>query len=61
MDPNATLKELLEVVERIEKEFFTEGEAICVNDLGTLIEGVVNLDEWLSKGGFLPDRWNKGR
>lgn len=30
-------------------------------DVTLLVESVQALDEWLSKGGFLPADWSKGR
>ena len=56
MDPDATLKEILNAI----KEFEAGS-----NEDDTLMAayGVINafedLDKWLSKGGFLPERWKR--
>lgn len=47
MDPNATLVRI--------RELINDGDSADV----LLIEAFNNLDEWLSKGGFLPNDWNK--
>lgn len=54
MDPNETLRELLKLAESVpscEEEFQDD-----VARMGELIEA---LDGWLTKGGFLPRRWEK--
>jgi hypothetical protein len=70
MDPNANLKEQMEVAAEIQQLW-----AGC-NDDGTLpreqmeqaselalrlSELVLSLDHWLSKGGFLPAQWETRR
>lgn len=58
MDPNANLKEQLEQV-----QLLLYGKALSADDYvevaGRLAELVEALDEWLSKGGFLPGRWER--
>ncbi len=52
MDPNAMLEEILYVVKYrndLHPEF----------DYSSLLDAISNLDEWLSKGGFLPERWER--
>jgi hypothetical protein len=51
MDPNENLKNQLALAAQIEKE---SGHSDDVRDLVELIRV---LDEWLNKGGFLPNRW----
>lgn len=54
MDPNATLKRILELVEEIHS---TDNPNYLANRAPELAEAVEALDEWLSRGGFLPTRW----
>lgn len=51
MDPNATLERLREIV-----QWWNEGDADA-SDLETAVELVESLDQWLSKGGYLPADW----
>jgi hypothetical protein len=46
MDPTATLKRIREICE--------QGNAI---DLAELIDLVEALDQWMTRGGFLPTQW----
>lgn len=56
MDPNANLKEQRRIIAR----FFEEGsEYIDTGDALRLAELAQALDEWISKGGFLPEAWRK--
>jgi hypothetical protein len=48
MDPDETLREIRELV---------TAQACYVPDPDRLAELVGALDEWLSKGGFLPEPW----
>lgn len=54
MDPDAALARMRELIAR-ERESFVETDA---TELSELIDG---LDQWLSKGGFLPAAWRKSR
>jgi len=57
MDPNATLKEILHLAVAVaEADTFSE---VCIADAQRLAELVIDLDHWISKGGFLPDLWGK--
>jgi hypothetical protein len=58
MDPNATLRELLIYARTIDR---SEGEGFAANDAAELAELALALDEWLTKGGALPDRWKVKR
>jgi hypothetical protein len=49
MDPNETLRKIRSMLET------REGGEVENSDI--LAELMESLDEWLSKGGFLPDEW----
>jgi hypothetical protein len=53
MDPNEALRRIRELV--------TPGAERTDPDGAELSELVQGLDEWLSRGGFLPQAWAKGR
>lgn len=53
MDPNAALREIREIVVRIN----TVEE--LSQDAGRLVDLVKGLDRWLSNGGFLPEAWGE--
>lgn len=66
MDPNANLNELLSLAEQIadaqdeddgEQDDSTFPDGFDRSDLYRFAELVQALDEWLTKGGFKPDRW----
>ncbi len=52
MDPNATLRELREMIGDSDPH-----SAARSRRYAELIE---SLDDWLSSGGFLPSDWNRG-
>lgn len=52
MDPNAALERLRELTKRIHET--DEDLFDLADEMATTFEG---LDEWLSKGGFLPGKW----
>lgn len=54
MDPDECLKNLLALAKRIRDEDPATGEE---NPGVVLAEGLEDLDEWVRKGGFLPERW----
>lgn len=54
MDPNATLREIRELSERV-SEWPKESLA------DELIEKFDALDAWLQSGGFLPDAWRMAK
>ena len=58
MDPNANLKEQLFLAWKILNEgpFSTDDYEAMTNRLAELVEA---LNGWLSKGGFLPERWER--
>lgn len=51
MDPNETLHRLREEIARYNETHDAYDEQ------RTLVDAITDLDEWLSKGGFLPDDW----
>ncbi len=55
MDPNANLKEQRELAEFILSHNITLTDDVDKAD--RLAELVLALDEWISKGGFLPAGW----
>ena len=52
MDPNEALAIIRAAAERYRDDLSTE-----VEDLAPALEAFEALDEWLSKGGFLPGAW----
>lgn len=56
MDPNTALAELRSLVRVINSDIDDDTVAIMATDLVNVVSG---LDDWLSKGGFLPDDWKK--
>jgi len=59
MDPDANLKEQLELARKITDvslPFWGSVEEMCY-DVNRLAELVLALDEWIKKGGFLPQQW----
>jgi hypothetical protein len=57
MDPNATLAEIREIT-----SLHQQGEiADALDSFDRLAELTFALDEWISKGGFLPAAWAAGR
>lgn len=57
MDPDANLKEQLEIARRIQEDWDTDERLPDPGDAQRLAELVIALDEWRRKGGFLPQRW----
>ncbi len=54
MDPDANLKEQRDLLRKFRKRNrLTAGEA------ARLAELVDSLDEWISRGGFLPEAWRQ--
>ncbi len=60
MDPNATLAEL----RRFIREYQYRSDMLLRidhEDTDPIVERIVALDEWLTKGGFLPHDWLMSR
>jgi hypothetical protein len=60
MDPNAALEELRKLIAEAAASSSETTDEI-VDRLDTIAELVHALDEWLSRGGFLPAAWNYAR
>lgn len=58
MDPNANLKEQLQLASRI-TEAYEHDQHPSALDVARLVELVLALDQWLRKGGFPPAAWSK--
>lgn len=56
MDPNANLEEMLKLAKRLLEE---EDTRSIVHDSNRLSELVLAMDEWMSRGGFPPKKWEK--
>lgn len=54
MDPDATLAQIRALI--IQHQ--TSSEEMSTGDAADLVDLVDSLDEWLTKGGFLPTEWN---
>jgi hypothetical protein len=61
MDPNQTLAELLAIANGLYDADTDNMDANALREIAEhgcmLAEYVKNLDEWLTKGGFLPSQW----
>lgn len=63
MDPNATLAEARQAVAdvRAHQDDETDDTVCSALDAIRVAEAFEALDEWLSKGGFLPEAWAGSR
>ena len=60
MDPNITLERMRILTAAVLKGYEDKGSnGVDQDDAADLAEYVKSLDEWLSKGGFKPDAWQK--
>lgn len=57
MDPNEALAEIRKGLAAYRAT--PADEDVCVDTYASIIEGIEALDEWLSKGAFLPDAWQR--
>lgn len=57
MDPTANLKEQLELAREFVDETVRYPDQL--ENAERLSELVLALDEWIRKGGFLPEQWGK--
>lgn len=53
MDPDEALKRIREGV----KEYYSDGWTTGQGD--ELVQDVKDLDEWMTKGGFVPSQWRR--
>jgi hypothetical protein len=60
MDPDYNLASQLKLVKKIYSDI-DKDKPIDPEDAEMLATLVEALDGWMSKGGFLPKRWGKGR
>lgn len=58
MDPNETLTKLREIKRRIQANVDT-GTPLSPADAPDMADLFEALDDWLSKGGFLPADWQR--
>jgi len=56
MDPNTALSTLREARETFSN---AENDETALDAAQDMSEAVSALDEWLSKGGFLPEEWKR--
>lgn len=56
MDPNAYLEEIRQLVNQ-QRDADVAENSLCASSVDRLAELVHALDEWIAKGGFLPDAW----
>ena len=70
MDPNANLEEQRRLVQELLTCDHLEGDDfcedcrtchLCANAAARLAELALALDEWISKGGFLPRDWHRAQ
>ena len=52
MDPEAALEEIRAIVERADDE-----DTDVVEDHNRLVDLIAGLDQWMSRGGFMPKAW----
>lgn len=56
MDPNETYHKIIECIEAIK---WADDVFVMAEEAEELCELFYILDGWLSKGGFLPDKWKR--
>lgn len=63
MDPNATLKDALELAENIQSDAAMIESTGCgeldLDECTGLADRIKELHLWIRKGGFLPDAWEE--
>lgn len=61
MDPNETLGRMREATRRYEQitNLPTFSVADAIDAAADVISASQDLDKWISKGGFLPEAWNR--
>lgn len=59
MDPTENLRKQLVLANKLVAEYHSRTTAVSQEeeDAYWLAEHVIALDEWISRGGFLPARW----
>jgi len=61
MDPNATRQRILDTFDHLIDAVHPDGPPPDREVIGELIDAFLDLDRWLSNGGFLPERWGSAR
>lgn len=61
MDPNACLKNIRTIADRIIRHSQDPNSASAIQELDAvnLAEHIQTLDDWMKTGGFLPDSWKE--
>lgn len=60
MDPTQTLTWILKVAKMIIKDWENpDSNGIDQEDAKDLAENILHLNEWINKGGMLPEQWIK--
>jgi len=59
MDPNQALANARDAHQRAERFYQKFDDAARLAALEEIDKAFEALDEWISKGGFLPDEWRK--
>jgi hypothetical protein len=60
MDPDAVLAEQLRLAGAMLADHHdSDGNGVDRHDAAELASLVIELDEWITKGGFLPKAWQK--
>jgi hypothetical protein len=60
MDPDVALRALRALAAKVLRDYENgEGAGIDDDDACALAQRFADLDEWLSRGGFLPQPWAK--
>ena len=57
MDPNEALKRIRATVARLQETDDAGDNDYDPQDVSELYQHVQALDEWITRGGFLPDAW----
>lgn len=58
MDPNANLEEMLRWAEQFQTDLY-DGNDLAHDDAQRFLDLFEALDEWLRKGGALPQAWER--
>jgi hypothetical protein len=58
MDPNENLREIREITKELDSGSYLSSREVELK-ADRLVSLVMGLDEWLSKGGFLPKEWER--
>lgn len=59
MDPDEALAKLREALQLYYRRYRDKGTGL--EEADQMADGIEALDDWLSRGGFLPEDWSKNR